>query len=383
LSSRAVFLAAGEQSGDLHGAELARELRRRVPDVRLYGLGGSRMAAEGVDLLADLDRLAVLGLAEVVRHMPDLARLRREVRRFLVDRGVDLLVPIDYPGFNLPLAGFARSRKIPVLYYIAPQVWAWHESRARKLARDADLVCVVLPFEAALLKRWGVRTCFVGHPLLDRVGVPPSGMARPDGGTSKDRSGIYGDLPERRLALFPGSRAQEVHRLLPIFLDASNRSAVEFPDLRVQVARARDLSPDIYAELGTAELVEAEDAISSASAAITKSGTITLQLALAGVPMVVGYRVNPLTYRIARRLVRVEHIALVNLVAGREIVPELVQDAVTPVNLAEATRPLLDRGSPTHRAQLAGLADVVDRLGTPGAAARVAEECMRLLGTEA
>ncbi len=324
------------------------------------------MAAEGVELLADLDRLAVLGFAEVLRHLPDLARLRREVRRFLVERDVDLLVPIDYPGFNLPLARFARRQGIRVLYYIAPQVWAWHESRARKLGEDADLVCVVLPFEEERLRRWDVRTRFVGHPLLDREeSASQPGQA-------------LGEVPV--LGIFPGSRRQEVQRLLPPFLEAGRLLAREIPNLDIQVARAQDLSPSVYVELGGIRLVEAEEASRAATAAITKSGTITLQLALEGVPMVVGYQVSPVTYAVARRVVRVDHISLVNLVAGREVVPEFVQGEVTPGALAAATASLLDRDSPGRREQLAGLLEVRARLGRPGAAARVAEECVRLLG---
>jgi len=369
LADPAIFLAAGEQSGDLHGAELARELKSRIPGVRLYGLGGSLMAAEGVELLADLDRLAILGFAEVVRHLPDLANLRREVRQFLLERKIDLLVPIDYPGFNLPLARYARQNGISVLYYIAPQVWAWHESRARKLAEDTDLVCVVLPFEEERLKRWGVRTRFVGHPLLDRESYGPDLPRDPDSA--------------RRVGIFPGSRMQEVRRLLPTFLEAGRELSSRLPDVEVFVARARDLPKSAYEGLGEATLVDAESAIHSASAAITKSGTITLQLALAGVPMVVGYRVNALTYSIARRLVKVDHIALVNLVAGRRVVPEFIQGEVTPATIAAAALPLLDRDDPARRAQIAGLDEVAKRLGDPGAAGRVAEECSRLLALRA
>ena len=364
MSSRAIFLAAGEQSGDLHGAELARELKLRFPDVRLYGLGGSLMAAEGVELLADLDRLAVLGFAEVVRHLPDLAELRRDVRRFLIDQEIDLLVPIDYPGFNLPLARYARRNGIRVLYYIAPQVWAWRESRARKLREDADLVCVVLPFEEERLERWGVRTRFVGHPLLD--GDPPSAP-------------MDLDLDRPRVGIFPGSRMQEVRRLLPTFLEAGRMLAARLPGLKLQVARARDLPAAAYLDLGEASLVDAEVAMRSANAAITKSGTITLQLALAGVPMVVGYRVSPITYAIARRLVRVDHIALVNLVAGCRVVPEFIQGEATPSSIAEAVHPLLGHGTVERSRQIEGLRDVCDRLGVPGAAGRVADECVRLL----
>ena len=320
------------------------------------------MAAEGVELLADLDRLAVLGFSEVVRHLPDLLRLRREVRKFLVDRGIDLLVPIDYPGFNLPLARYARVREVPVLYYIAPQVWAWHESRARKLAEDADLVCVVLPFEAELLERWGVRTRFVGHPLLDRT---PAGSARP--GTSR-----------KALGLFPGSRLQEIERLLPVFLAAGEAVRKHHPELELLVAKSSDLPVEAYTEIWEAELVDTETALRDSVAAITKSGTITLQLALAGIPMVVGYRVSPITYAIARRLVSVDHIALVNLVAGRRVVPELIQHDASPARLAKEAAPLTV-DTKARSAQQVALRQVSASLGEPGAAGRVADECLRLL----
>lgn len=327
------------------------------------------MAAEGVELLADLDRLAVLGFAEIVRHLPDFAQLRREVRRFLIDEAVDLLVPIDYPGFNLPLARFAHRRGIRVLYYIAPQVWAWHQSRARQLAAETDLVCTVLPFEQVLLERWGVRTRFVGHPLLDRLESFGDSLAR-------------APATPPTLGLFPGSRRQEVQRLLPPFLAAARLLRKADPRLDVRIAQAADLDHRIYGDTEGVELEDVEALAGQATAAITKSGTITLQLALAGVPMVVGYQVSPLTYQIARRLVRVDHISLVNLVAGRSVVPELVQHAVRPRALAAATNPLIDTDSEERATQLGGLREVTRRLGRPGAAGRVAEECVRLLGGE-
>lgn len=360
-----VFLSAGEASGDQHGAELARALRARIPDVRLVGLGGSRMAAAGVELLADLDRLAVLGFTEVVRHLPDLFGLRRQVRAFLLREGVDLLVPIDYPGFNLPLAAWAHGREIPVLYYIAPQVWAWHESRAKRLARIADEVCVVLPFEEEFLRRHGAAVRFVGHPLLDRG----------DGASTPGK----GESGRPLLGLFPGSRRQEVERMLPDFLEASRMLREALPTLEVAVARSADLPASLFGDCAPAALLDPEMVAAGASAAITKSGTITLQLALADVPMVVGYRVSPLTFAFARRMIRVDHIALVNLVAGREVVPERIQGAMSPAALAEAVRPLLEPGSPERVRMREGLADVRSRLGEPGAADRVAASAARIL----
>ncbi|MGW8283321.1 MAG: lipid-A-disaccharide synthase [Gemmatimonadota bacterium] len=364
-----IFLSAGEASGEQHGAELARALRRRIPGVRIVGLGGSEMAEAGVELIAGLDRLAILGFAEVIRHLPDILRLRRDVRDFVVREHIDLLVPIDYPGFNLPLADWTHRRGIPVVYYIAPQVWAWHESRARRLARIADEVCVVLPFERGFLEPYGTKVRFVGHPLLDRK-ASAAVAGRPSGDV---RSGAP------VLGLFPGSRPQEVRRMLPVFLDAAARLRSSIPGLGVRVARSADLPGDLFDSCPAGSVSTPEIVASEATAAITKSGTITLQLALADVPMVVGYRVNNLTATIARRLIRVSHIALVNLVADRGVVPERIQGEMTGAELAQAAAPLLDFDSEERKSVLKGLAEVRSLLGDPGAADRVAESCVRAM----
>lgn len=360
-------MSAGEASGDEHGARLARELRDRDPEVRLVGLGGSRMAAEGVELLADLDLLAVMGVAEVVTRLPRLLALGRRVRRFLLRESVDLFLPIDYPGFNLPMAARARRRGVPVLYYIAPQVWAWRPGRARRLAEAADLVCVVLPFEKAFLERHGARARFVGHPLLDAPRL------RDEEGAERAEAG------RAVLGLFPGSRAQEVSRMLPPFLRASEILRRERPGLDVLVARAPDLPRSAYDGVDPAVLRPPGEVLAGATAALTKSGTSTLQLALAGVPMVVGHRVHPVTYWIARRLVEVDHLALANLVAGRRLVPELVQDEMTPERLAGAVSPFLEPRSPERLRVLEGLEEVGGRLGEPGGSARVAAAALELL----
>lgn len=315
------------------------------------------MRAEGVELLADLDRLAVLGLAEVVRHLPDLLRLRREVYSVLAGESVDLVVPIDYPGFNLPLAGRAHGTGIPVVYYIAPQVWAWKERRAEKLARWCDEICVVLPFEAELLEGYGADVTFVGHPLLDQP-APVAATVR------------------ETVGLFPGSRRQEVEDFLPVFLEAVEVLREERGDVPVMVARAPDLPLEVYSACPAEMLAPAPEVMAASRCALTKSGTVTLQLALADVPPVVAYRVHALTYQVFRRLVSLDHVALVNLVAGRGIVPECLQHEMTPPRLARELARLLDDG-PARREVLQGLALVRSRLGEPGAAARVAAICAR------
>jgi lipid-A-disaccharide synthase len=367
-----VFLSAGEPSGDLHGAGLARALLERRPDLRLIGLGGPRMAAEGVELLAGLDELAVMGFLEVVSRLPYFLRLRSRVFRALRDEGVDLVIPIDYPGFNLRLARRARREGRGVLYYIAPQVWAWHASRARLLARDADRVAVILPFEEGFLRAAGARAEFVGHPLLDGT---PVGGSRPE--WARER-GLDPDRPI--LALFPGSRAQEVRRHLQLFGRAAEVVVEIRPEVQPVIGASSDVAPDLYAGARWPRIPAGEGVLRHATAALVKSGTTTLEAAIAGTPLVVAYRMNRFSYAMARRMVRVPHIALANLVGERRIAPEFVQDAATPEALAGALVPLLDTASAERTSMVAGLADVRERLGGGGAAARVAEMADELLG---
>lgn len=366
-----IFISAGEPSGDLHGAGLARALRQRIPGVRLIGLGGDRMAAEGVELLATLEDLSVMGFVEVAGRLPFFLRLRKEVFRAIDREGVDLVIPIDYPGFNLRLARFAHDRGVRVLYYIAPQVWAWHASRVADLARDTDEVAVILPFEEAFLRAAGAPARYVGHPLMD-LQAPVS-----------DRSALlrgWGLDPEHPvLALFPGSRPQEVRRHLDLFSTAADRIVAADPRVQPIIGASPDLPADSFTASRWPLADDPRALLSIATAAIVKSGTTTLEAALAGTPFVVAYRMNPLSYAIARRLVKVPHIALANLVADARIAPELVQEAATPETLAAAVLPLLDGESRERATMLQGLDRVREVLGGPGAAGRVAERAAALL----
>jgi lipid-A-disaccharide synthase len=351
------FLSSGEPSGDLHGAELARALLERWPRARLLGLAGPRMQAVGVEPIVPFDRLALMGFVEVARHIPFFVRLLGQATRALVDERVDLAIPIDYPGFNLRLAQRASRRKVPVLYYIAPQVWAWHRSRARSLASSADRLAVILPFEEALFREYGADVRFVGHPLLD---VPDPVVTR----EAFCRS--LGLDPSRRiLALFPGSRIQEIERHLEPFL-AATRLVVEARwHLQPVVARTPDVPEALYDGVGYPVTLDSPGLLAHAHVALAKSGTTTLEAALAGVPMVIAYRTHPATFWLARRLVDVEHVGLANLVAGRRVAPELLQEDATPPRLADALLPLVDEG-PVRTAVLEGVASVREALRVPG-----------------
>ena len=368
-----IFLSAGEPSGDLHGAAVARALRERWPHARMIGLAGPRMQAEGVEPIVPFDRLAVMGFAEVIRHLPFFVRLLRKSRRILRDEGVDLLIPIDYPGFNLRLAKSAAAREIPVLYYIAPQVWAWHRSRAGKLAGIADRLAVILPFEEEVFGEYGADVHFVGHPLVDRD--------EPVAEREAFCEALGLDPGRRILALFPGSRAQEVDRHLEPFRDAARRIVEARWHVQPVVARSEGVPEAAYADAGFPVTTDGNSLLAHAHVALVKSGTTTLETALAGVPMVIAYRTHPATFWLARRLVQIEHVGLANLVAGRRIAPELLQDDATPRRLAEALLPLVDEG-PARNDALAGVGEVQAALAPDGegtAAERIADLARDLL----
>jgi lipid-A-disaccharide synthase len=396
---RHIFLVAGEPSGDLHAAGLVTALRRLRPGIRVTGIGGRHLQDAGVDLLYHTDTLAFMGFTEVLRHLPYLWRVMREVRRFLDRERPDLVVLVDYPGFNLRLAPHARAAGCRVLYYISPQLWAWHEQRVVALARSTDLLACVLPFEPDFYER--MRTVygeapdvrFVGHPLLDvAVAGDPEGLRRelliPPGA--------------ELLALLPGSRRQEIEQLLPAMAGAVALLRDRRPDLFPVLCAAPGVPRGIYASiLGRAGIVLAPaipagsvrspregivavggrtyDVMGAARGALVASGTATLETGLFGTPMVIAYRLNPISWRIGRSRVRVPHIGLVNLVAGERVVPELLQEKVTPESLAESLGPLLDDGVERERVKTA-LAGVRQRLGEPGAAERTARLALGLLG---
>lgn len=359
---REILILAGEASGDLHGAILAESLQRLRPEVPLVGTGGARMRAAGVTMLAEHE--GVVGFVEVLRHIPAHLRLLKRLKARMQAGHVGLVVCIDYPGFNMRVAAVAAALGIPVLYYITPQVWAWRAGRLRTMAKVITKAAVILPFEEALLRGAGIDVTFVGHPLLDRA------LELPDQATARARLGLpaAGEI----LALFPGSRAQEIRRHLDDFLGVARVLQERRPGLRtvLSVAPTIDLRDD---EVPVPLVRSASfDVLRAADVALCKSGTTTLEAAVAGTPCAIVYRTSGASYAIAKRLVKIEHIGLLNIVAGRTVAPEFVQDAFQPVPVADALAPLFDPASPQRATMLAGLADVRAKLGTPGASERVA-----------
>jgi lipid-A-disaccharide synthase len=361
---REILFVAGEHSGDLHASNVVRELITRRAPYQVRGIGGDLMAAAGATIDEHIRDLAVLGLVEILRHLPKHWQMLGAMRRRLRSGNVALVVLIDYPGFNMRVAEMAAQAGVPVLYYIVPQVWAWGANRLEKMARWVTKAAVILPFEEPLLRQHGIDTEFVGHPLLDRaVSMPDRSVARAQLGLSPAR---------RILALFPGSRAQEIERHLDAFVATANILRERHSDLDVIVSAAPHVAIDErrcpFPVIHAASLA----ILRAADAAMCKSGTTTLEASVAGCPHVVAYRTHPLTYFAARRLVKIPFIGLVNVVAGRAVAREFIQDNLKPDAVAVALEPLLEPTSPQRQQMMADLADVRRQLGEPGAASRVA-----------
>jgi lipid-A-disaccharide synthase len=370
------MLSCGEPSGDLYAGALSRELQALRSDVAISGLAGPEFSAAGGRLIEDYRGLAVTGLTEALRQLPRTrAAMSRLVDAAAHDRPAALVV-IDFPDFNFRLARRVRALGIPVVYYIGPQIWAWRAGRLKTIKALADRVLVIFPFEEAIYRDAGVPVEFVGHPLID-LAVP-----------SAPRTTFLRSLcldPERpTVAILPGSRTNEVAHTLPDLVAGAAMIECEIPGVQFVVARAPNLADGLFEALGRSRLSRAvvverdSDAVlASADVALTASGTATVQAALHDTPMVIVYRLSPITFGIVRRMVRVPAIGMVNLIAGEKIVPELVQDEFTPAAVAAEAVSMLTDGKRAHAIR-ARLALVRSRLGGPGASRRAAEAILQV-----
>ena len=368
--SPAVMLVAGEASGDLHGAALCRALRELDPQCRLFGMGGARMAAEGMNVLVDLTAKAATGGTEVFGQVPRLYRAYRLLRAVLesADRPA-VLVLIDFPEFNLRLARAARCARVPVVYFIPPQIWAWRGGRVKTIRELVSLVLAVFPFEPPLYRHAGVPVEFVGHPLLDQLQAAPTREA------ARRRLGLAEGTPV--VGLLPGSRHQEVVGVLPAMRDAAAEILNAVPGTRFILGLAPTIERELVARHlaggPPVDIVEGQThaVIRAADAALVTSGTVTLEAALLGTPMVVCYRLSFLSELMVRTLIRVPWVSLANLTLGRAVVPELYRRTTTSARLArEALRLLTDTGASER--QRAAFGELAGQLGEPGVGARAA-----------
>jgi lipid-A-disaccharide synthase len=376
------MLVAGESSGDIHGAALVEAARLKGADWRFFGLGGDHLAEAGVRLLGHIKDTAVMGLVEVLGSLGRLLAVRRRLKRAMELERPDLLVLIDAPDFNLPLARHAHSLGLPVVYYICPSVWAWRAGRLRTLAACARRRVVLFPFEKKFYEDRGVSADWVGHPVMDELPPPrPAGEAK----------AAFGLDPDRPLAaLLPGSRRSVLARLAPVFFGAAERLLERAPELSLALPRAGTIEPEFLEHF----LAKAPDRVrqrllvtsgqsrellAAADLSLVASGTASVEAMFLGTPQVVAYKGHPLTWALARRLVKTPFVSIANLVAGREIVPELLQDQATAEALADRAWPLLSDPGAAARAR-ADLAEARSGLGLAGASARVADILAEELG---
>jgi lipid-A-disaccharide synthase len=371
-----LLVVAGEASGDLHGARLLSELRRLVPDLEAFGLGGDEMREAGLGAVAHSSEISVVGITEVLKVLPRARQIFADLLREVDRRRPRLAVLIDFPDFNLRLAKELEERGLTVVYYISPQVWAWRRGRVKSIAKVVDRMLVLFPFEVDFYREHGVDVVHVGHPLVDEVPVLPQAW---DQGEPQGKP--------YRVAILPGSRMSEIEALLPTMLEAVRRLAAELP-VEARLIQAPTIPREVLEEAvelsGLAvEIVSGERfaAIADSHLALCASGTATLEVGLLGTPMVVIYRLGSWTYLLAKMLVHLPFVSLVNLVLGKKVVPELIQGRANPESIAAEAEEILINAALRDRMR-AGLADLRGRLGEGGASGRAAREVAELLREE-
>ena len=370
-----ILISAGEASGDIHAAAVTAALKQIDSSVEVFGMGGDALRAAGGEVLFDIKDHGVMGFVEVIKKLPDLFKLRSDFARVMDERQPDCLVVVDYPGFNMKLAKVAHDKGIPVVSYIAPSAWAWNKGRAKNVAKIVDKVACIFPFEYDVYKEAGAPVEFVGHPLLDIV--------KPAWERTEAEAWVGKQPGHPLVLLMPGSRLMEIEKMLPNLLAGAKLLKKQLPEVQFAMPRAGTIPLELLQSKIKASGLEIKiteghnyDLFSVADLALATSGTVTLEAALCGLPSIIVYRTSALNAFIARRVINIPNIGLPNIVAGRQILPELLQEDFTPANVANTAVELL---APERRPQLeADLAFMKARLGEPGAVKRVAQLILRI-----
>lgn len=370
-----ILISAGEASGDIHAAAVTAAIKKIDSSVEVFGMGGDALRNAGGEVLFDIKDHGVMGFVEVLKKLPDLFKLRDDFEKVMDERKPDCLITVDYPGFNMKLAKLAHDKGIPVVSYIAPSAWAWHKSRAKKVAKIVDKVACIFPFEYDVYKEAGAHVEFVGHPLVDIV-KPKM--------TQEEAMAFAGKEEGKKLILLmPGSRLMEIEKMLPTLLEAAKLIKKQLPEVSFVMPRAGTIPISLLEEKIQTSGLDVKitegnnyDLFSVADLALATSGTVTLEAALCGLGSVIVYKTNPVTYFIAKLLVNIPHIGLPNIVAAKSVVPELIQNDFTPAKVAQEALALLE--SERNAKMKEDLAYVKERLGKPGAVGRVAELVLKI-----
>ena len=366
-----IMFSAGEASGDTHGASVAKALREIYPSVEMFGMGGNLMDEAGVRIVYDIKNLGVIGLVEIVKSLPKFFKLRTYLKRIMMKERPDVLVCIDYPGFNMKLAEVAHQLGIPVLYYIAPTIWAWHSSRGKTIKKYVTKVASIFPFEAEAYGKYNCDVEFVGHPLVDIV--------HPTMSVDESMTYFNARAEAKRVLLMPGSRKQEVLSLLDVMLESGEKLLQSHEDVQFFLPRAHtidrsELETFIKERRVSVTITEDHtyDLMQICDVCLAASGTATLETAMMELPTILLYKVSPITYGIGKMVVNLSHVGLPNIIAGKEVIPELLQSDVSADNIVEHMLPLLDDLKENEHMRQE-LRTVRDKLGEPGAVKRVAE----------
>ena len=367
-----IFIIAGEPSGDLHGAKLIKSLRGCEPNSSFIGHGGDAMKTAGMEIIEHVDSLSIMGFFEVLKHLPRMLKIMNNTIEAIAHLKPDRIILIDYPGFNLRLAKRIRHLKIPITYFILPQAWAWKEKRVEKIKKLIDQCISIFPFETEWFKSKGVKVSYFGHPFMDVQHVNESTKS------FFGRHGLNNQHPI--LTLLPGSRQQEVNNHWPLFIDTVEQLKHSIPELQIVVAKSSNV---VFKEIPIDYKFEedAQKAILAGTAALVCSGTATLECAIETVPMVVCYKLNPISWKIAKLLTKIKYTAIVNLIANERVVPECIQDEMNPGNLSEQLLPLLDTTSNLRSRMISDLEGVKRELGNPGVYERAAESILERMNS--